>query len=130
MPVGPPAERFDIVSIDRGRTHNCNISVVDQEYLFWNIETSPLIFSANQWTGFYMKTAFVMKGLSWNLVLRLIRIWMYNSMAVFTFSVLDGKHPFWANLVQKIKIVSFSWNLVPRLIQICRVQWWCSLFVF
>ena len=27
------------------------------------METSPLICSANQWTGFYMMTASVMKGL-------------------------------------------------------------------
>ena len=25
------------------------------------------------------------------------------------FSVLDGKYPFWANFVQKIKIASLSW---------------------
>ena len=29
----------------------------------YHIETSPLICSANQWTGFYMITASVMKGL-------------------------------------------------------------------
>ena len=29
-----------------------------------------------------------------------------NSMMMFTFSVFDQKNPFWANLVQKIKIVS------------------------
>ena len=29
-----------------------------------------------------------------------------NSVVLFTFSVLAWKHPFWANLVQKIKIVS------------------------
>ena len=29
-------------------------------------------------------------------------------MVVFTFSVLDRKQHFWANLVQKIKIVSLS----------------------
>ena len=29
-----------------------------------------------------------------------------------------------------LKIVNLSWNLVPRLIQICRNQWWCSLFLF
>ena len=29
---------------------------------------------------------------------------MQNAMVVFTFSVLDGKHPFWANLVQKMKM--------------------------
>ena len=45
-------------------------------------------------------------------------------------SVFDRKHPFWANLVQKVKIVSLSWNLVPRLIRICRIQWCCSVFLF
>ena len=29
----------------------------------YHIETSPLICGANQWTGFYMIAAFVMKGL-------------------------------------------------------------------
>ena len=53
-----------------------------------------------------------------------------NSMVVFTFSVLDEKHLFWANLVQRVKIVSLIWNLVPRLIQTCRIQWCCSLFLF
>ena len=47
---------------------------------------------------------------------------MQNSMAVFTFSVLDQKYPFWPNLIQKVKIVLFRWNLIPRLIQICRIQ--------
>ena len=55
---------------------------------------------------------------------------MQNSMVVYTFSVLNQKNPFWANVVQKIKIASLSWNLVPRLIRICRIQWWCSLFLF
>ena len=50
---------------------------------------------------------------------------MYNSVMVFTFSLLDQKLLFWANLVQKIKIVSLSWNLVPRLIRICRILWSC-----
>ena len=55
---------------------------------------------------------------------------MQSSIVVFAFAFLDVKHPFWANLVQKIKIVSLSWNLVPRLIWICRIKWWCSLFPF
>ena len=55
---------------------------------------------------------------------------MKNAMVLFTFSVLDRKHPFWANLVHKIKIVSLSCNVVPRLILICRIQWWCSVFLF
>ena len=33
---------------------------------------------------------------------------MKNSKTLFHFSVLDGKYLFWANLVQKIKIVSLS----------------------
>ena len=39
------------------------------------------------------------------------------------FSIWDHKYPFWANLVQKIKIVSLIWNLAPSLIGICRIQW-------
>ena len=53
-----------------------------------------------------------------------------SSTVMFTFSVFDQKYPFWANLLQKVKIISWSWNLVPRLIRICRIQWWCSLFLF
>ena len=48
---------------------------------------------------------------------------------VFTFSVLEQKNPFWVNLVKKIKIVSLSWNLVPRLIWISEIQWRCSVSV-
>ena len=33
---------------------------------------------------------------------------MQNSMALFTFSILDGKNPFWASLVQKIKNCQFK----------------------
>ena len=46
------------------------------------------------------------------------------------FSVSDCKYRFWANLVQNIKKVSLSWNMVPRLIRIRRVHWLCSLFLF
>ena len=35
-----------------------------------------------------------------------------------------------ANLVQKFKIANLSWNLAPRLIQVCRIQWWHSAFLF
>ena len=31
-----------------------------------------------------------------------------NSMVMLTFSVLDRKYRFWANLVQKIKIITLS----------------------
>ena len=48
------------------------------------------------------------------------------------FSVFGRKIPFWANLVKKkkkIKIVYLSWDLVPKLIRICKIQW-RSLFIF
>ena len=41
-------------------------------------------------------------------------------------SVFNWKYLFWVNLVQKI----ISWNFVPRLVQICRIPRWCSLFLF
>ena len=52
---------------------------------------------------------------------------MQNSMVMFTFSVYDQKYPSWAILVQKVRIISWSWNLVPRLIRICLFCW---LFCF
>ena len=42
---------------------------------------------------------------------------------MLTFSVLDQKNPFWANLVKKIEIVNLSGNSVPRLI-------WMMMFTF
>ena len=45
-------------------------------------------------------------------------------------SLFDWKYLFWANLIQKLKIKSLSWNFVSRLIQICRIPWSCSLFLF
>ena len=41
---------------------------------------------------------------------------------------MECKHLFSANLIQNIKIVCLSWNLVLRLIRICWIWWWCSLF--
>ena len=48
---------------------------------------------------------------SWNLDPRLI--WICR----FFFSFLDWKYSFWVNLVQKFKIVSLNWNLMPRLFE-------------
>ena len=45
-------------------------------------------------------------------------------------SVFNWKYLFWENSVQKLKIISLSWNFVSRLIQICRIPRWCSLFMF
>ena len=42
------------------------------------------------------------------------------------FSFLDWKYVSWVNLVQKFKIVSLSWSLVPRLVfRICKI--WCLI---
>ena len=54
----------------------------------------------------------------------------WNSMMLLTFSFFHWKKLSWTNLVQKLKIVSFSWNLLHRLIQICRTLWWYSPFLF
>ena len=53
---------------------------------------------------------------------------MQNSMVMFILFVLDKKYHFLTMLVQKNKSVSLSWNLVPRLIRICRIEWAFSLF--
>ena len=54
---------------------------------------------------------------------------MRNSMIMFTSSVFDHKYPFRLNLVQIFKIVCSKWNLIQRLIWICKIQWWCLFYV-
>ena len=51
-------------------------------------------------------------------------------MLVLFHPVLDWKCPFWVHFFRKIKMVSFSWSLVLKLIWIWRNQWWCSFFLF
>ena len=48
---------------------------------------------------------------------------MQNSMLMFT-------NTFWGNFGCKIKIVSFRWNFISRLIRMCKIQWCCSLLSF
>ena len=55
---------------------------------------------------------------------------MQNSMTLFSFFTFEWKYPFWAKLVQKIKILTLCWNLVLTLIRACRIQWWCPFFLF
>ena len=47
---------------------------------------------------------------------------MQNLVVVLTLFIFDQKNPFWVNLIQKIRTVSISWNLVHRLIRICIIQ--------
>ena len=55
---------------------------------------------------------------------------MQNSVMLFTFLIFDREYPFWTNLVQKIKIVSLRWKLIPSLIRICRIKRCYSLFSY
>ena len=41
-----------------------------------------------------------------------------------------AEHIYWANLVQKFESVSLCSNFAPRLIQMNRIRWWCSSFLF
>ena len=41
---------------------------------------------------------------------------MQNSMVVFSFFVLDGKHPFWANLLK----ISFTISKIYAVVKITR----------
>ena len=50
---------------------------------------------------------------------------MRNSMMVFIF-LFEIRNTFFG----QIWIFSLSWNLVHGLIRICRMHWWCSLFLF
>ena len=47
----------------------------------------------------------------------------------FFFFDFELRYPFWVRLVRKVKIVSLFQNLVPGLMQICRIQWRCSVFL-
>ena len=60
-------------------------------------------------------------SLSWNLVLRLIRICITPWWCSF-FLFLTGNTFFGGNLIQKIKIVTLSWTLVQRLIRMWIIQ--------
>ena len=57
---------------------------------------------------------------------------MFTTQNANTCSLLDRLFCFVELFLDKFgpktQIVSLSWNLVHRLIQICRISWWCSLF--
>ena len=55
---------------------------------------------------------------------------MQNSMGMFTFLGFGLKYVFCGYLMQKFKFICSGKNLLPRLIRICRTQWWCSLHLF
>ena len=87
-------------------------------------------------------------SLSWNLVLRLIWIcrirWWYSILLLSTGNVISEANLefnidvqfccFWTAMSFSGKFnpenQNFSWNLVLRLILICRIPCWCLLFLF
>ena len=65
----PRQSRFEFNNInpscpDPGQREKFTLAQPFQDRDRYHIETSPLIFGANQWTGFYMITASVFKGLN------------------------------------------------------------------
>ena len=56
----------------------------------------------------------------------------FTTQKANAFSLLDWLFcsvvPFLGKFGPKTQIVSLSWNLVLRLIQLCRIPWRCSLF--
>ena len=52
-----------------------------------------------------------------------------NSIMMLTFSVFDHKYLSWANLAQKFKIACSKWNLIQRLIRMCKTQWGCLFYL-
>ena len=112
MFVGRRAEKFNAVNNDHGRTLKCDFSDFDRKLPFWANFVKYKIHTCHfkLTLGTYINSN------------------MQNSIVVFNFSVLKWKHLFWANLVQKIKLVNLNQNLVPILIRICGIQWWCLLF--
>ena len=70
----------------------CDFSVFDRKFAFW----------ANLVQKEYRNCQFKLKFGT------LTNSTMQNSIGVFTLSVLDQKHPFLTNSVQKIKVVSLS----------------------
>ena len=103
--LAPVRKKFIIVSNDHGRTHKCYFFVFDRKFPSW---ANLLKKNRNCKTNSNIQ----------------------NSIVIFTFCVIDCNYPSCANFVQQIKnFVNLRCNLVPRLIQICRSQWWCSFYV-
>ena len=77
--------------------------------------------------------AFIFLGISRFFTLSLRYSYVFanlNCMVRFTFSDLDCRYPFSANLVQKIKIVCLSWHSLPRQIQTYWIRRWCKVVLF
>ena len=87
-------------------------------------------------TNFFFKIFKIIRSLRYSNCLKTTVELMFATQKASTCSpwtacsVFNWKYLFWVNLIQKLRIISLSWNFVPRLIKICRILWWCSLFLF
>ena len=149
--LSTPCKKFNIVRNDHGHTQIYELSALDRKHHFsanlvqkikivslcWNLVFRPIKICSIYFFCFWPEIPFLGKfdSKSQNFQFKLkfgtsTNSNIHNSMVVFNFSVLDWEYHFWANLVQKVKIVNSNWNLVLRLIQVWRIQWWCSFFPF
>ena len=85
----------------------------------WRLVPRPIRINKIQWSSslFLFETGNTFFAQIWSK-----KSQSHNSMVVFSFCILDGKKLFLASLVQNIKIVILSWNLVPRLINNLNMQ--------
>ena len=107
-----------------------NLSI--RQSRIWRIQWWCSLFLLLTWNFAFLRNLFQKIKIVW-------RSWkfrvennsnMQNSMVIFIFYFLDWKYPSWVNLFHKFKIVSLSWNILPRLFWICKIRWWCSLFLY
>ena len=59
----------------------------------------------------------------------LFKMKLSNSMAMFIWPAMTRKHTIWTNLVQKIQIICWGWNLASIVIRICWI-WWTQNTLF
>ena len=83
-----------------------------------NLCNSVVVFTFSVFDWKYtLRANFILHAEAWY---QKSEIWRIHKM--FTFFPIFTSYSFWVNLVQKVKIVSLIRNLVPWLIQTCRIQ--------
>ena len=139
----PCSEKFNIVSNDHVRTLECDFHVFDQKVSFSANLVKKIgimvmfTFSVFNWNYPFkanlVQIIFKIVNLSRNLVPRQksmvkSKINMQKLVELFILFVLDRKHPFWANLVQKNQNSQFK--LKFGAFTNSNMQNWMALFTF
>ena len=103
--------------------------------LSWNLVPKLIWISRIQWwCSFYIFGQFLSKNQNYEFKLKFFtksNLNMQNSVIFLSlfFCLWSEIYSFWVNLVEKVKIVSFSWNLTLRLIRRCRIRRCRSFFL-